>query len=334
MEWKIGDVTIPNQVVVAPMAGITNSSFRMTAREFGAGMVVCEMISDQGIHYRNDKTLNMLFVDPKEHPVSIQIFGGSKESLAEAAQYVAENTAADIIDINMGCPVKKIIKSDAGSKWLLDPDQVYDVVKTVSSAIDKPLTIKMRTGWDDDHIYAVENALAAQEGGAAAIAMHGRTREQFYSGKANWDILHDVAEKLTIPFMGNGDVKTPQDAKYMLDVVGADAVMVGRAVLGNLWKLNAMQQYIETGILVPDPTTREKIDIAKVQLERLVDLKGEEIGVPEFRQQAAYYLKGIPHAVRTRAEVMKVDTMKEVFDLLDSFVEQSEKREAKTAKIS
>ncbi|WP_099975226.1 tRNA dihydrouridine synthase DusB [Lactobacillus terrae] len=334
MEWKIGDVTIPNQVVVAPMAGITNSSFRMTAREFGAGMVVCEMISDQGIHYRNDKTLNMLFVDPKEHPVSIQIFGGSKESLAEAAQYVAENTAADIIDINMGCPVKKIIKSDAGSKWLLDPDQVYDVVKTVSSAIDKPLTIKMRTGWDDDHIYAVENALAAQEGGAAAIAMHGRTREQFYSGKANWDILHDVAEKLTIPFMGNGDVKTPQDAKYMLDVVGADAVMVGRAVLGNLWKLNAMQQYIETGILVPDPTIREKIDIAKVQLERLVDLKGEEIGVPEFRQQAAYYLKGIPHAVRTRAEVMKVDTMKEVFDLLDSFVEQSEKREAKTAKIS
>ncbi|WP_125587950.1 tRNA dihydrouridine synthase DusB [Companilactobacillus jidongensis] len=334
MEWKIGNVTIPNQIVVAPMAGITNSSFRLTAREFGAGLVVCEMISDQGIKYHNEKTMNMLFVDPKEHPVSIQIFGGDKDSLVNAAKFVAENTAADIIDINMGCPVKKVVKNDAGSRWLLDPDKVYEMVHAVSSAIDKPVTVKMRTGWDEDHLYAVENALAAQEAGASAIAMHGRTRAQFYNGHANWDILHDVAEKLTIPFMGNGDIRTPQDAKFMIEEVGADAAMVGRAVLGNLWKLNAMEHYIETGDILPDPTVREKVNIAKLQLERLVDLKGEHVGVPEFRQQAAYYLKGIPHAVRTRAKVMNENSIHEVFDTLDQFVESYEQREARSSKIS
>ena len=314
MEWKIGDVTIPNQIVVAPMAGITNASFRVTAREFGAGLTVCEMISDQGIKYRNEKTLGMLFVDPKEHPVSIQIFGGTKDSLVQAAQYVAQNTSADIIDINMGCPVKKVTKIGAGSSWLKDPDKLYEAVKAVNEAIDKPLTVKMRTGWDDDHILAVENALAAQEAGAAAIAMHGRTKAQMYMGHADWDILHEVAQQVTIPFMGNGDVKTPQDAKTMLEDVGADAVMVGRAVLGNLWKLKNMSHYLETGELLPEPSVPEKINIAKLQLQRLVDLKGEHAGVPEFRQQAAYYLKGIPHAVRTRAKVVNVDTMQEVFD--------------------
>ncbi|MFD1472602.1 tRNA dihydrouridine synthase DusB [Companilactobacillus mishanensis] len=333
MEWKIGNVKIPNQVVVAPMAGVTNSSFRLTAREFGAGLVVCEMVSDKGIEYRNKKTLDMLFVDPKEHPVSIQIFGGSQESLVQAAQYVAENTNADIIDINMGCPVKKVTKNDAGSRWLLDPDKVYQVVKAVSTSIDKPLTVKMRTGWDSDHIFAVENALAAQEGGASAIAMHGRTKAQFYQGKADWNILHDVAQQLTIPFMGNGDIRTPQDAKYMIDTVGADAAMVGRAALGNFWKLTAMEHYIETGELLPEPETREKINTAKIQLERLVDLKGEKIGVPEFRQQAAYYLKGIPHAVRARAQVMQADKMNEVFEILDKFVEDYEKREAQTSRV-
>lgn len=334
MEWKIGDVTIPNQIVVAPMAGVTNSAFRVTAKEFGAGLVVCEMISDQGIKYRNAKTLGMMFVDPKEHPVSIQIFGGTKESLVQAARYVAGNTAADIIDINMGCPVKKVTKIGAGSSWLKDPDKLYDAVKAVSSAIDKPLTVKMRTGWDDDHILAVENALAAQEAGAKAIAMHGRTKTQMYTGHANWDILHEVAQHLTVPFMGNGDVKTPQDAKKMLDEVGADAVMVGRAVLGNLWRLNEMKHYLDTGEMLSEPTVAEKINIAKLQLQRLVDLKGEHVGVPEFRQQAAYYLKGIPHAVRTRAKVVNVNTMQEVFDALDEFVESYEKREARSSKIS
>lgn len=334
MEWKIGNVTIPNQIVVAPMAGITNKSFRLTAREFGAGMVVCEMVSDKGIEFRNKKTLRMLSVDPHEHPVSIQLFGGDQDTLVKAAQFVSENTDCDIIDINMGCPVKKITKEDAGSRWLLDPDKIYQVVKAISSSIDKPLTVKMRTGWDSDHIYAVDNALAAQAGGASAIAMHGRTKAQFYQGKADWDILREVASKLTIPFMGNGDIRTPQDAKYMIEDVGADAAMVGRAVLGNLWKLNAMEHYLEAGELLPEPEPREKINTAKIQLERLVDLKGEKVGVPEFRQQAAYYLKGIPHAVRTRAKVMEADKMQEVFDILDNFVDSYEKREAKSRKVS
>ncbi|GEO47808.1 tRNA dihydrouridine synthase DusB [Companilactobacillus kimchii] len=334
MEWKIGNVTIPNQIVVAPMAGITNSAFRVTAREFGAGLTVCEMISDQGIKYRNEKTLGMMFVDPKEHPVSIQIFGGSVKSLVQAAKFVDDNTSADIIDINMGCPVKKVTKTGAGSCWLRDPDHLYEAVKAVSSAISKPLTVKMRTGWDDDHILAVENALAAQEGGASAIAMHGRTKAQMYMGHANWDILHEVAQSVSIPFMGNGDIKTPQDAKTMIEDVGADAAMVGRAVLGNLWRLNAMNHYLETGELLPEPSVPEKINIAKLQLQRLVDLKGEHVGVPEFRQQAAYYLKGIPHAVRTRAKVVEEDSMQEVFDTLDQFVESYEKREARSSRIS
>lgn len=328
MEWKIGDVTIPNQVVVAPMAGITNSAFRLTAREFGAGLVVCEMISDRGIMYRNKKTLNMLFVDPKEHPVSIQIFGGTKDTLVQAAQFVAENTEADIIDINMGCPVNKIVKTDAGARWLLDPDKVYEMVDAVTSSVDKPVTVKMRTGWDEDHILAVENALAAEKAGAAALAMHGRTRKQMYTGHADWDILHQVAQQITIPFMGNGDIKTPEDAKVMIDEVGADAVMVGRAALGNLWRLDAMNHYLETGELIAEPTPSEKIQTAKVQLDRLIELKGEHVAVPEFRQQAAYYLKGIPRAARTRTAVMQVNTQKEVFDILDDFIEKLEKMEA------
>lgn len=325
MEWKIGDITIPNQIVVAPMAGITNASFRLTAREFGAGLVVCEMISDKGIMFRNKKTLSMLFVDPKEHPVSIQIFGGTKDSLVEAAQFVAENTDADIIDINMGCPVNKIVKTDAGARWLLDPDKVYEMVDAVTSAVDKPVTVKMRTGWDSDHILAVENALAAEKGGAKALAMHGRTRKQMYTGHADWDILHQVAQQITIPFMGNGDVKTPEDARVMIEEVGADAVMVGRAALGNLWRLDAMNHYLETGELIAEPTPAEKIHTAKIQLDRLCELKGEHVAVPEFRQQAAYYLKGIPRAARTRAAVMAVNTKKEVFDILDDFIDKLDK---------
>lgn len=319
MEWKIGKVTIPNQIVVAPMAGISNYSFRMTAKEFGAGLVVCEMVNDRGILYKNQKTLSMLYVNKEEHPISIQVFGSSKQTLVPAIQYVAQNTAADIIDINMGCPVKKVVKTGAGSHWLLDPDSIYDLVKSVKAVIDKPLTIKMRTGWDQDHILAVENALAAQEGGADAIAMHGRTRAQMYSGQADWELLHEVAQHLSIPFMGNGDVRTPQDAKTMIEDVGADAVMVARGAIGNPWALKAMAHYLDTGELLPEPTPIQKIQTAKEQLERLVMLKGERIGVPEFRQQLSYYLKGIPRSARTKAAVNEAETQQEVNQLLDDF---------------
>ena len=330
--WQIGSVEIPNRVVVAPMAGITNSAFRVTVKEFGAGLVVCEMISDRGIQLRNKKTLEMLFIDETEHPLSIQIFGGNKASLVEAAQFVAENTTADIIDINMGCPVNKIIKAEAGAKWLLDPDKVYEMVHAVSNAIDKPVTVKMRIGWDEQHIFAVENAQAAEAAGAAAIGMHGRTRVQMYEGSADWDVLKQVKQSITIPFMGNGDVKTPEDAKRMLEEVGADAVMIGRAALGNPWMIHRTKQYLETGELLPEPTPREKISTAKLHLERLADLKGEKIASREFRQHAAYYLKGISRAAKVKAAINQAEDKQTIFDLLDAFVEKTEKQPLATLK--
>ncbi|MHA8110676.1 tRNA dihydrouridine synthase DusB [Lactobacillaceae bacterium Melli_B4] len=324
--WKIGNVEIPNRLVVAPMAGVTNSAFRIICKKFGAGLVVCEMISDRGLMYRNKKTMTMIGVNPEEHPMSIQIFGGDIDTLVEGASFIDQNTDADIIDINMGCPVNKVVKTDAGSKWLLDPDKIYKMVKAVSSAVEKPLTIKMRTGWDSDHIYAVENALAAQEGGAAAVAMHGRTRAQMYQGHSNWDVLHDVADHLTIPFMGNGDVRTPQEAKMMLEEVGADAVMMGRAVEGNPWILKQTSHYLNTGELLDEPSVEEKINTAKEHLHRLVLLKGDNVGPREFRGQAAYYLKGISHSARTRAALNNADTEAEMNDIFDQFVEKQAKR--------
>ncbi len=324
--FQIGDVEIKNRVVVAPMAGISNSAFRLTVKEFGAGLVCCEMISGKGIEYRNQKTIDMLYIDEKEKPLSLQIFGGEKETLVEAAKFVAENTTADIIDINMGCPVNKIIKCEAGAKWLLDPNKVHDMVKAVVAAIDKPVTVKMRIGWDDEHVFAVENALAAESAGAAAIAMHGRTRVQMYEGVANWDILRDVKKAIKIPFMGNGDVKTPEDAKRMLEETGADGVMIGRAALGNPWMIYRTVKYLETGELMPEPEPREKIETALLHLDRLIALKGENIAVREFRQHAAYYLKGARGSTRAKVAVNQATEKAEMEKILLDFVNQYEEK--------
>lgn len=318
--WKIGNVEIPNRVVVAPMAGVSNSAFRVTVKEFGAGLVVCEMISDKGIKQRNKKTLDMLYIDETEHPLSLQIFGSNKDNLVEAAKFVEEYTTADIIDINMGCPVNKVIKAEAGARWLLDPDKVYEMVEAVASAVNVPVTVKQRIGWDAEHVYAVENALAAEKAGASAVAMHGRTRVQMYEGKANWDVLKEVKKHLTIPFMGNGDVRTPEDAKRMLDYVGCDGVMIGRAALGNPWMIYRTQHYLKTGELLEEPHPAEKIDTAKLHLDRLIRLKGEKIGCLEFRQHAAYYLKGAPRATKTRLAVNKATTQNEMNEILDEYV--------------
>ncbi|APR08032.1 tRNA-dihydrouridine synthase C [Lentilactobacillus parabuchneri] len=334
MKWNIGNVTIPNQVVVAPMAGVTNSAFRIICKEFGAGLVVCEMISDRGIMYKNKKTLDMMFVDAREHPMSIQIFGGTKETLVEAAKFVDQNTAADIIDINMGCPVNKVVKTDAGARWLLDPNKVYEMVSYVTDAVKKPVTVKMRTGWDDDHIYAVENALAAERAGASALAMHGRTRKQMYEGHADWTILKQVADEIHIPFMGNGDVRTPQDAKKMLTEVGADAVMMGRAVEGNPWILKQTQHYLETGELLSEPTPAEKVTTAKEHLHRLVELKGDYVGSHEFRGQAGYYLKGIAHSARTKVALTNASGEEAMNDIFDEFLEKNAQRKARQHRIA
>lgn len=320
--WKIGDVEIPNRVVVAPMAGISNSAFRVTVKEFGAGLVVCEMISDKGLHFKNKKTLEMLHIEEVEQPISLQVFGGQKETLVEAAKFVEANTTADIIDINMGCPVNKIIKAEAGAKWLLDPNKVYEMVSAVSSAVSIPVTVKMRIGWDEEHVFAVENALAAEKAGASAVAMHGRTRTQMYEGKANWDVLRQVNDVLTIPFMGNGDVRTPEDAKRMLEEVGCDAVMIGRAALGNPWMIYRTEHYLRTGELLPEPEPAEKIETAKLHLVRLANLKGEKVAAREFRQHAAYYLKGIPRATKTKLAINQTDSPDEIIVLLDELVEK------------
>lgn len=329
MKWKIGNVEIPNQVVVAPMAGVTNSAFRVICKRFGAGYVVCEMISDRGIMYHNQRTLNMMDVDPEEHPMGIQIFGGTKETLVEAAKYVDQHTAADVIDINMGCPVNKVVKTDAGARWLLDPNKVYEMVSYVTDAVKKPVTVKMRTGWDDKHILAVENALAAERAGASAIAMHGRTRKQMYTGQADWNILKEVASQLKIPFMANGDVKTPEDAKKILDMTGAIAAMIGRAAMGNPWMLKRTEHYLETGELLPEATPEQKIEMAKDHLNRLVDLKGEYVGVREFRGLSTYYIKGIPRAARTKVALVEAETLDEMNDIFDRFAEQTAERAAK-----
>lgn len=318
--WKIGDVDIDNRIVLAPMAGISNKAFLSLAKEFGAGLVVTEMISDKGIEHRNAKTLSMLDFDGVPNPLSIQIFGGDAATLVEAAKFVQANTTADMIDINMGCPVPKVTKNESGSRLLLDPDKIYDVVSAVSSAIDLPLTVKMRIGWDADHLFAVENALAAEKGGAAAIAMHGRTRVQMYEGVADWSWLGKVSSKLSIPFIGNGDVKTPADAKRMIDETGVDAVMIGRAALGNPWMLKRTAHFLATGEEIPEPTVAEKIETAKIHLDRLIALKGEKNAPREFRQHAAYYLKGAPRAAKVKVAVNQANTADEICAIFDDYL--------------
>jgi nifR3 family TIM-barrel protein len=325
---KIGSVELKNRVVLAPMAGVCNSAFRLTVKEFGAGMVCAEMVSDKGIVFQNEKTMNMLYIDEREKPLSLQIFGGERESLVQAASFVDKNTNADIIDINMGCPVPKITKCDAGAKWLLDPNKIYEMVSAVVDAVDKPVTVKMRMGWDEDHVYAVENARAVERAGGQAVALHGRTRVQMYEGHANWDIIKEVKNSINIPLIGNGDVETPQDAKRMLDETGCDAVMIGRAALGNPWMIYRTVQYLETGLLADEPTAREKIDVCLLHLDRLIDLKNENVAVREMRKHAAWYLKGIRGNGQVRKEINTCETREDLVTLLTTFVNKVEEKEA------
>ncbi|MGO2898628.1 MAG: tRNA dihydrouridine synthase DusB [Lactococcus cremoris] len=320
--WKIGDIEIKNKIVLAPMAGITNKAFLTTAKEFGAGLVVTEMISDKGIEHRNKKTLEMMDFEGVPHPLSMQIFGGEVDTLVEAAKFVEANTVADIIDINMGCPVPKVTKNEAGSQLLLDPDKVYDVVSAVSKAISRPLTVKIRIGWDDDHLFAVENAKAIEAGGGAAVSMHARTKAQAYTGNAqeNWHWLKKLTDNVNIPVIGNGDVKTPEDAKRMIDETGVTAVMMGRAALGNPWILHRTEHYLRTGELLAEPTVAEKMEIAKLHLARLVELKGDNLASREFRQHAAYYLKGASRAAKVKVAVNQAESQAEIITILDNFV--------------
>ncbi|KMJ56699.1 tRNA-dihydrouridine synthase [Bacillus sp. LL01] len=330
---QIGDITMKNQVVLAPMAGVCNAAFRLTVKEFGAGLVCAEMVSDKAILYKNAKTMGMLYIDEREKPLSLQIFGGEKNTLVEAAKFVDKNTTADIIDINMGCPVPKITKCDAGARWLLDPNKIYEMVSAVVDAVDKPVTVKMRTGWDAEHIYAIENARAVERAGGQAVAVHGRTRVQMYEGHADWDIIKQVKESVNIPVIGNGDVQTPQDAKRMLEETGVDGVMIGRAALGNPWMIYRTVQYLETGKLVGEPSIREKMDVCKLHLDRLIDLKGENVAVREMRKHAAWYLKNIRGNAKVRNSINECNTRLDMVGLIDNLVEESEQKEAMHSQV-
>ncbi len=317
---KIGNVPMNNNVVLAPMAGVCNPAFRLIAKEFGCGLVCAEMVSDKAILHGNQRTLEMLFVDEREKPLSLQIFGGDKESLVEAVKFVDQNTNADIIDINMGCPVPKVTKCDAGARWLLDPKKIYEMVSYAADAAKKPVTVKMRIGWDDEHVYAVENAQAVERAGGAAVSVHGRTREQLYTGKANWDILRDVKQAVNIPVIGNGDVFSPEDARRLLEHTNCDGVMIGRGALGNPWMLYRTVHYLTTGELLPEPSPAEKIRIAVLHLDRLADLKGENVAVREMRKHLAWYLKGLPDSAVVKNSVMDLTTRAAVVSVLEDYV--------------
>ncbi|MGA4722378.1 tRNA dihydrouridine synthase DusB [Fictibacillus nanhaiensis] len=306
------------------MAGVCNPAFRLIAKEFGAGLVCAEMVSDKGILHENERSLKMLYVDEREKPLSLQIFGGERESLVAAAKYVDKNTNADIIDINMGCPVPKITKCDAGAKWLLDPDKIYEMVAATVDAVQKPVTVKMRIGWDEDHIYAVKNAQAVERAGGAAVAVHGRTRVQMYEGVADWDIIGEVKKNVSIPVIGNGDVSSPQEAKDRMDQYGVDGVMIGRAALGNPWMLYRTVQYLESGIIAPEPTAREKMNICMLHMDRLIDLKGEDVAAREMRKHAAWYLKGLPQTGSVRNAINQMTTREGMNKLVFDYVDQLE----------
>jgi nifR3 family TIM-barrel protein len=318
---KIGNVVAPNNVVLAPMAGVCNPAFRLIAKEFGTGLVCAEMVSDKAILHGNSRTIEMLYVDEREKPLSLQIFGGDKETLVEAAKIVDTRTNADIIDINMGCPVPKITKCDAGARWLLDPAKIEEMVSAVVAVVSKPVTVKMRIGWDHEHIYAVENAKAVERAGGAAVSVHGRTREQMYTGRADWSIIKQVKESVRIPVIGNGDISTPEEARRMLDESGVDGVMIGRGALGNPWMLYRTVNYLTTGELLPEPAPQEKIRIAILHMDRLVALKGEHTAVREMRKHLAWYLKGMSGSARIKDQIMEETHRDNMVRILSDFVD-------------
>ena len=315
---KIGSVELENNVFLAPMAGVTDRPFRLLCKEMGAGLVYTEMVSAKGMYYDSKNTAKLLETDPKEHPVAVQLFGSDPEIMAQMAKRL-EQAPVEIIDINMGCPAPKIVKNGEGSALLKTPKRIEAIVSAVVSAQNKPVTVKIRKGFDDDHINAVEVALAAQQAGACAITVHGRTREQYYSGQADWDIIAQVKEAVSIPVIGNGDVASPQAAKRLMEETGCDAVMIGRAAQGNPWIFREVVYYLRTGELLPPPTRQERGEMALRHARMLVADKGEPIAIREMRRHLYDYTKGMPQAAKLRGQIHGLNTLAELTDLVEQY---------------
>lgn len=320
MKWKIGNVEIENQLVLAPMAGITNEAFRSICKEMGAGLVVCEMISDKALSFHNAKTIKMTGVSQNEHPLSMQIFGADKETLVYAAKWIYENADADIIDINMGCPVNKVAKrAGAGSSLLRDPNKVYEITKAVVEATPLPVTVKIRIGWDENNINAVENAKMIEKAGACAIAVHGRTRAQMYSGHANLDVIKDVVEAVNIPVVGNGDIVDGPSALHMLEYTGCKAIMIGRGALGNPWIFKEINAYF-AGEEFKRPSKEEIYNMIVDQYERLLKLKGERLALLEMRSHVGWYLKGMQGSAQIKNKANQALSFEEVKKILKEYL--------------
>lgn len=319
--WYIGNVKIDNRVVLAPMAGISNTSYRKIIKEMGAGLIYAEMVSDKAIVFNNRKTMELLKMDESERPIAQQIFGSDVTSFVEAAKLVEEKMHPDIIDINMGCPVPKVaVKAQAGSALLKDPDKIYEIVSEVVKAVSIPVTVKIRLGWDSKSINCVEVAKICEKAGASAITLHARTRAQGYSGKSDWSYIKKVKDSVSIPVIGNGDIKTCFDAKKMLDETGCDAVMIGRGVLGNPWLIRDTVNYLKDGTLPKLVMPKEKINMLKRHFNLLVQDKNEKVALLEIRSHAAWYIKGLKGSSKIRDEIFECKTKEELFNLLDNYL--------------
>lgn len=315
MTLKIGNAVLPNPLILAPMAGVTDLPFRLLCREQGAGLVCMEMISAKAVAFRNRNTEKLMQTVPGESPVSLQLFGSDPDVISETAKEIEERPF-DILDLNMGCPVPKIVGNGEGSALMKNPKLVEQIVARTVRAVKKPVTVKIRKGFDDSHVNAVEIARIAEASGAAAVAVHGRTREQYYSGKADWEIIRKVKEAVRIPVIGNGDVDSPQQAERLLAETGCDGIMIGRAARGNPWLFHQIRAYLETGVMEPRPGFDEVRHMMLRHARMQIDYKGDYTGIREMRKHISWYTAGYPHSARLRAQINSVESFEELEELI------------------